>query len=78
VAVTAETADEAFEAVASGVGVALLSAANAEIYRRDDIAHRPVGGLTPTKLAVVWRTADDRPPVRAFVDAACLCAAADD
>jgi DNA-binding transcriptional LysR family regulator len=35
VAAEASTADEAFEAVASGVGVALLAAGNAAIYRRD-------------------------------------------
>ena len=76
VAAEAETAEEIFEAVAAGLGVALLSAGNADIYRRDDVVCRPVAGLSPSELAVVWRTDDDRPAVRVVVDACfrCLCA----
>ncbi|MDN3356017.1 LysR substrate-binding domain-containing protein [Actinomadura sp. DC4] len=72
----AETAEETFEAVASGLGVALLAAGNAEIYRRDDVVFRPVRDLSPSSLAVVWRTDDTRPAIRTFVEACfrCLCA----
>jgi len=75
----AETAEETFEAVASGLGVALLAAGNAEIYARDDVVFRPVTGLSPSSLAVVWRTNDDREAIRVFVEACfqCLCASAD-
>lgn len=73
VAMTAETADETFEAVASGHGVALLAAGNAEIYQRDDVVFRPVSGLSPSRLAVVWRTGDDREAVRLFTEACCRC-----
>ncbi|GAB2815004.1 LysR family transcriptional regulator [Actinoallomurus bryophytorum] len=75
IAAEAETAEETFEAVASGLGVALLAAGNAETYRRDDVAFRPVTGLSPSRLAVVWRTNDDRQAIRIFVDACfqCLC-----
>ncbi|MEV4753704.1 LysR substrate-binding domain-containing protein [Micromonospora sp. NPDC049559] len=76
VAATAETAEETFEEVASGLGVVLLSAGNADIYRRDDVVARPVSGLPPSELAVVWRTADTRAAVRVFVDACCRCGAA--
>jgi DNA-binding transcriptional LysR family regulator len=71
----AETAEEAFEAVAAGVGVTLVAAGNAEIYRRDDVVCRPVAGLSPSELAVVWRVGDDRPAVRVFINAyyQCLC-----
>ncbi|WP_281356967.1 LysR family transcriptional regulator [Fodinicola acaciae] len=71
----ARTADEIFEAVASGLGITLLSAGNADIYRRDDIAFRPVHGLSPSQLAVVWRPDDDREAVQIFAEscAACLC-----
>jgi DNA-binding transcriptional LysR family regulator len=75
IAATAETADEAFEAVASGLGMVLLSAGNAQIYRREDVSCRPVTGLSPSELAVVWRTADHREAVRVFIDACCLCTA---
>jgi DNA-binding transcriptional LysR family regulator len=75
IATEAETADETFEAVASGLGVVLLSAGNAEIYRREDVVSRPVSGLSPSQLAVVWRTDDSRYATRVFVDACvqCLC-----
>ncbi|MFI8191642.1 LysR family transcriptional regulator [Streptomyces sp. NPDC085946] len=76
IAATAETADEAFEAVASGLGVVLLSAGNAEIYQRETVVCRPVTGLSPSELAVVRRTRDHREAVRVFVDACCLCTAA--
>ena len=67
------TADETFEAVASGVGVVLVSAGNAEIYRREGFICLPVRGLSPSELAVVWRTGDHRPAVHSFIDA-CLAA----
>jgi DNA-binding transcriptional LysR family regulator len=75
VAAEAETAEEALEAVASGLGVTLLSEGNATIYRREDVVCRPVCGLPPSELAVVWRTGDDRPAIGVFVDACarCLC-----
>ncbi|GII32927.1 LysR family transcriptional regulator [Planotetraspora mira] len=76
IAATAETADETFEAVASGLGIALLSAGNAEIYNRVDLICRPVTGLSPSELAVVWRTGDHREAVRVFIDACCLCTTA--
>lgn len=73
VAGEAATAEETFEAVASGLGVVLLSAGNAEIYEREDVVCRPVSGLPPSELAVVWRTGDQRHAVRVFVDACCRC-----
>jgi DNA-binding transcriptional LysR family regulator len=71
----AETAEETFEAVASGLGMSLPAAGNVEIYRRDDVVCRPVTGLSPSELAVVWRTRDSRDAIRVFVDACfqCLC-----
>ncbi|MBE1590662.1 LysR family transcriptional regulator [Nonomuraea angiospora] len=73
----AETAEEAFELVASGRAVVLVSAGNAELYRRDDVVSRPVVGLPPSRLAVVWRRGDRRQAVRRLVDAfvTCMCAA---
>ncbi|MEU4249291.1 LysR family transcriptional regulator [Amycolatopsis sp. NPDC026612] len=75
IAAEAETAEEAVEAVGSGLGVVLLSAGNADIYQRDDIVCRPVLGLSPSELAVVWRAKDDRHTVRIVVEACtqCLC-----
>jgi DNA-binding transcriptional LysR family regulator len=71
----AATADETFEAVASGLGVVLLSEGNVAIYQRADVVCRPVSGLPPSELAVAWRTRDDRAAVRVFAEACvrCLC-----
>lgn len=69
----AETAEESFEAVASGSGITLLSAGNAEIYQRDDVVCRPVSGLPSSELAVVWRTVDNRPFVDVFADTCRAC-----
>ncbi|NUT99022.1 MAG: LysR family transcriptional regulator [Saccharothrix sp.] len=75
----AATADETFEAVASGLGVVLVSAGNTEVYHRADVVYRPVEGIAPSTLAVVWRTGDERAGVRVFVEACvrCLCAPED-
>ena len=69
----AETAEEAIEAVGSGLGVVLLSAGDAQLYQRENIVYRPVGGLSSSELAVVWRTSDDRRAVRVFTDACVRC-----
>jgi DNA-binding transcriptional LysR family regulator len=69
----AETAEESFEAVASGTGITLLAAGNAEIYHRDDVVCRPVSGLPPSELAVIWRTVDNRPFVDVFAEICRAC-----
>ena len=73
IAAEAETAEETFEAVASGLGVALLAAGNAEIYRHDDVVCRPVAGLSPSRLAVLWRTGDHRKAIQVFTGIFCQC-----
>jgi DNA-binding transcriptional LysR family regulator len=73
IAAEAETAEETFEAVASGLGIALLAAGNAEIYQRDDVICRPVTGLSPSQLAVLWRTGDDRKAIQVFTGIFCQC-----
>jgi DNA-binding transcriptional LysR family regulator len=69
------SADEAFEAVAAGTGVALASEGNARHYAHDGVVARPVAELAPALLAVAWRGDDSRPLVADFV-AACSQAAA--
>jgi DNA-binding transcriptional LysR family regulator len=66
-------ADETLESVASGLGVALIAAGNADLYRRDGTTARPVDGVMPARLAVAWRSDDARPVVASFV-AACRAA----
>jgi DNA-binding transcriptional LysR family regulator len=63
----ASTADEAFEAVATGQGVVLLAEGNAGVYERPGIVCRPVIGVQPSQLAVAWRRDDQRATVHEFV-----------
>ncbi len=64
----AASPDEAFEAIANGVGIALLAEGNAAIYQRPGVVARPVDGLSPSELAIVWRRDDDRDVVADFVE----------
>ncbi len=75
IAAETATADEAFEAIAAGLGIALVSEGNTRIYERDDIIFRPVTGISLSELAVAWRADDRRPVLRTFVTACtqCLC-----
>ncbi|MEO3891232.1 LysR family transcriptional regulator [Nonomuraea sp. B5E05] len=69
VGVTANTPEEVFESVTSGLGVVLVAEGNAELYSRPGLAYRPVTGLPPGELAIAWRVGDTRPQVMAFIDA---------
>jgi DNA-binding transcriptional LysR family regulator len=60
---------DTFEAIASGLGVALIAEGNAQLYQRPDVVHRPVRGLAPAELALVWRAHDTRREVAEFVAA---------
>ena len=74
VAAVATAADETFEMIDAGVGVALVSAGNADLYRREGVVACPVEGLAPSELAVAWREGEARPAVLAMVN--CLADAA--
>ena len=70
VAVEAEGPDEVFEAIGSGLGVALIAKGNAELYPRPGVVCRPVTGLSPAELAVLWRAGtEDDPAAAAFLAA---------
>jgi DNA-binding transcriptional LysR family regulator len=66
----ASTADEAFEAVATGHGVVLLAEGNVSVYARPGIVCLPLIGVQPCQLGIAWRRGDHRAAVREFVDAA--------
>jgi DNA-binding transcriptional LysR family regulator len=69
VGVTANTPEEVFEAVTSGLGVVLVAEGNATLYSRPGMVYRPVTGLPPGELAIAWREGDVSPQVMAFIDA---------
>jgi DNA-binding transcriptional LysR family regulator len=72
----AANAEETFELIAAGIGVALLSAGNARIYQRPGVQCVPVPGLTPSELAVARRRDDRRRPVLDLVASAVAASAA--
>jgi hypothetical protein len=58
------------ETVALNQAVAFLPASTAARYPRTDLVYRPVTGLSPSIVAVVWRVGSRSPAVTAFVRAA--------
>jgi DNA-binding transcriptional LysR family regulator len=70
------SAEETYEAVAAGQGVALLATGNAPLVVRDEVTAVPVRGVSPSQLAVAACRDDRRPLVLAYLDAAREVAAA--
>jgi DNA-binding transcriptional LysR family regulator len=68
------SADETFEAVAAGTGLAVAAAGNAAHYAHEGVVARPLAGVAPAELCVAWRSDDARPLITDFV-AACPQAA---
>lgn len=46
--------EEKLEHVAAGRGVAVLPASTARFYQRPDVTYRPVTGLAPNEVVLVW------------------------
>jgi DNA-binding transcriptional LysR family regulator len=61
------SAQEAVEAVAAGTGVAVLPMSVARLHHRKDVVHRPIRGLPPTPVALIWREERDDELTQAFV-----------
>lgn len=64
------SAEETYEALVAGLGVVLVAAGNAPLLTLGGVATRPVRGITPSRLALAWRSSDARPLVRDYVRAA--------
>jgi DNA-binding transcriptional LysR family regulator len=64
------SAEETYEAVANGEGVALLAAGNAQLVAHEGVITIPVRDLSPCELAVAARRDDERPLVLAYLQAA--------
>jgi hypothetical protein len=61
--------DETYEALMDGQGICLLAAGNAPLIALEGVITRPVRGLSPSRLALAWRTGDRRPLVLAYARA---------
>jgi DNA-binding transcriptional LysR family regulator len=53
--------EETVEALIAGLGVCLIAAGNAPLIAREGVAIRQITGLTPARLALLWRRDDERP-----------------
>lgn len=63
-----EHPDDWLSAIANGYGVALAPASAARFYARPGVVYRPVSGVSPSRVGVVWPPAHDGDPVvRDFV-----------
>ncbi|MFE6283656.1 LysR family transcriptional regulator [Streptomyces sp. NPDC057877] len=55
--------DDWLSAITNGYGIALAPASAARFYARPGLVHRPVSGVSPSRVAVAWAPADDAHPV---------------
>ncbi|MGW1741265.1 LysR family transcriptional regulator [Nocardia sp. NPDC001965] len=61
--------DDWLNAIANGYGVALAPESAARFYARPGITYRPVTGVAPSRVGVVWKPESDTDPVvREFAD----------
>jgi DNA-binding transcriptional LysR family regulator len=68
IAGVARSAEETFEAIAAGLGIALVAKGNARLYRQHAAVSRPVVDIGPACLALAWRSGDHREVLRSVVE----------
>ncbi|MFD3444875.1 LysR family substrate-binding domain-containing protein [Microbacteriaceae bacterium 4G12] len=61
-----EVADD-IELVAAGVGLRILPQSLAQLHARKDLLYRPVTDAEGTRIALAWRSGDERPELEEFV-----------
>lgn len=61
--------DETREALVADLGICLIAAGNAALFEHDDVVIRRLTGVPPSELVLAWRHGDNRPLLRALVDA---------
>ncbi|QUH00166.1 LysR family transcriptional regulator [Saccharopolyspora erythraea] len=66
---TTDQPDDWLQAIANGYGVALAPESAARFYSRPGVVYRPVIGVSPSRVGIVWPpAADANPVVQDFVD----------
>ncbi len=58
---------DAVETVAAGTGIVIVPMSVARLYQRKDVIQRPLTGVDPSEIALVWRTDRDDEATQAFV-----------
>lgn len=61
--------EETAEAVRAGLRVCLAASGNADLFRQPGIEVPPAEGVSPRVLVLAWRRGDQRPVLRASIDA---------
>lgn len=64
--------DDWLQAIANGYGVALAPESAARFYSRPGVVYRPVIGVSPSRVGIVWPPAADTNPVVQDFVACCL------
>lgn len=59
----ARNADEWLSAIANGYGIALAPEGVTRFYTRPGITYRPVTGVSPSQVGIVWSPANDTNPI---------------
>ncbi|MVU75893.1 LysR family transcriptional regulator [Nocardia sp. ET3-3] len=68
----ADRTDDWLNAIANGYGIALAPESSTRFFARPGIVYRPLTGVTPTRVGVAWRPAQDADPVVADFLRSCL------
>lgn len=69
IAAVVRSAEETFEAIAAGLGIALVAKGNARLYHQHAAVSRPVTDIAPAHLALAWRSDDHREILRNVIEA---------
>jgi DNA-binding transcriptional LysR family regulator len=64
------SSQEAVAVTAAGTGVVVLPMSVARLHHRREVSYRPVRGVPPTTIALIWRTDRDNEVTQAFVGVA--------
>ena len=66
-AAAVDTAEEMFEHVAAGHGIAITGASTSFFFRRDDVVYVPITDVEPFLISLAWRQDQETSASRAFV-----------
>lgn len=58
---------EAVAVAAAGSGILIVPLSLARLHHRKDVVHRPVSGVSGTKVGLAWRADDEDPRIETFI-----------
>ncbi|WP_043501893.1 LysR substrate-binding domain-containing protein [Georgenia sp. SUBG003] len=61
------TVQQAVAVAASGAGVLIVPLSVARLHHRKDVVHRPVTGVTGSRVGLAWRADDEDPRIETFI-----------